>query len=146
MSRAGRSKKRRFADGSPKTPAAQARREAFVERLLLDAQAAATQGDAPLVTLRRQQVESVLPRTTPEFADKARSRLEVIDKLVNTLPLGAAPPEDRADAPAIRKSKWFVLDADEQIHRQHHVRPDRALCGHAADLQIRCLSTLDDVG
>jgi len=123
--------KRRFPDGSPASPAAMARREAMVRKLLLDAQSAATECDHDRVTRRTSEIKSVLPRVTDSFARQVSTRLEAISMQIRP----PSPPEpskprriDRVEA--IRRLKWFVLESDGQIHRQHPGTSTDALCGH----------------
>lgn len=141
MSQPGRSQKGRFPDGSPTGEKALGRRWGMVERLLRDAEVAAGDGDLQRLSLRRLEVEKVLPRLTPELAGKARSRLDSIAVPRRPSPRKQQHPPSLKGKPAAtlapvvtrkgaRPRKWFVLDGDQQVHREHPSRADSALCGH----------------
>lgn len=117
-----------FRDGSRPSPTgekADESRRKLVRRLLADAAVAAETGDLARFAHRTDELVRLLPRVPETFANQVRWRLKALDA---RLARHQASPQDRAVA--ITKMRWFVLDTDELIHRQHPNCPTGAMCGH----------------
>lgn len=110
---------------SPTGESADERRRDLVRRLLSDATAAAEVGDPARFALRADELDRLLPRVGESFARQVRVRLSALGV---RLARHETSTGDRASA--ISKLRWFVLDADALIHRQHPDSPEGALCGH----------------
>jgi hypothetical protein len=110
---------------SPAGESADERRRDLVRRLLSDAAAAAEVGDPARFALRADELGRMLPRVGESFAQQVRVRLCALGA---RLARHETSTGDRASA--ISKLRWFVLDTDALIHRQHPDSPEGALCGH----------------